>query len=356
MDKTSKSSSKKRTRWLFTLIGLGGGLFLAVIISATVGAVKIPPLVIFRMLLSRLPFGGERLSSSSYPASFEAIIFNIRLPRIWQGAVVGAALALAGVTFQGLLRNPLADPFILGVSSGAALGASLAIILRLGAGLVGNLVIPVSAFTGALITVVVVYLLAQIGGRLRVETLLLSGVVVSSFLSSLVLLLMSLFHKKTLDVMFWLMGNLSSSNISLLKSVTIFLAVGILVIYLFSRDLNAFALGEESARHLGVEVEMVKKMLFMASSLVTGVAVSVSGLIGFVGLMIPHMVRMLVGPDHRILIPSSTIAGAIFLIIADTIARTVIAPSELPVGIVTAIFGAPFFVYLLRKSRKPESG
>lgn len=346
----------KRSRWLFILIVLGGGLFLTMCISATIGAVKIPLSVILRMLLARFPVVGKKLSPPLYPASFETIFFYIRLPRIWQGAVVGAALALAGVVLQGLLRNPLADPFVLGVSSGAALGASVAIILGLGAGFLGNFTVPLSAFIGALLTVVAVYFLAQMGGRLRIETLILSGVVVGSFLSSLVLFLMSLFRKKLPDVMFWLMGNLAPSNISLLKSVTLFLVAGIVVIYLFSRDLNAFALGEESARHLGVEVEMIKKLLFVATSLVTGVAVAISGLIGFVGLMIPHMVRMVVGPDHRILIPSSALAGAIFLIIADTIARTVIAPTELPVGVVTAIFGAPFFVYLLRKSRKPESG
>ena len=275
------------------------------------------------------------------------IVFQVRLPRIILAGIVGAALSVAGVVFQSLFRNPLADPYILGISSGSAVGAILAIIS--GAGL-SFLSIPAASFCGALLTIMLVLGIAGTGFRLQTNTLLLAGVIVGSFFSAIIMFLVSITQDERLhSIIFWLMGDLSLSKYNEIIIVTPFVIVGCLIIYLHAHPLNLIVTGEETALQLGVEVERVKRLLLITASLITGVVVSVSGVIGFVGLIVPHMMRMVFGSDHRLLLPVSGLFGLSFLVLADTIARTIIAPVELPVGVITAIFGAPFFIYLLRR-------
>ncbi|MCX6658836.1 MAG: iron chelate uptake ABC transporter family permease subunit [Candidatus Bathyarchaeota archaeon] len=279
------------------------------------------------------------------------IIKEIRLPRVLAGALIGSGLALAGTVFQGVFRNPMADPYVLGVSSGAALGAALAIVMRLGYSAVGVYSVSILSFLIATLTVFAVYGLAKVGSRAPVITLLLSGVAVSIFLSSLVSLLQVFSGWELHRLIYWMMGGFSYIEWADVLGVFPLITIGTLVTYLFSRDLNIMTLGDEEAQHLGVNVERSRKILLAVGSLMTAAAVSVSGLIGFVGLVIPHLTRMLVGPDHRVLIPSSFLTGGIFLVFCDTLARSISGSTELPVGIITALSGGPFFIYLLRKSR-----
>ncbi len=283
----------------------------------------------------------------------EEIILHLRLPRVLLGAVVGALLAVAGTAFQGLLKNPLADPYIIGVSSGAAVGASIAIVLGLGA-VAHGMGVPLLAFATGLATVAFVYSLAQQGGRVPVESFLLAGVVVGAFMWSAVFFFMTVAarERELMSVVFWLMGNLGGASWSTVVMIAPPAVVGPALIYLFARDLNIMLLGEESAVHLGVRVERLKQIIIALASLVTAVAVAAAGIIGFVGFIVPHIMRRLVGPDHRVLVPAAALGGAIFLICADTLARIVIAPSELPAGIITSLVGAPFFCHLLRKRRR----
>jgi iron complex transport system permease protein len=259
-------------------------------------------------------------------------------------------LSIAGCVLQALLRNPLADPYVLGISSGAAAGAVLAILFGLGSTILGGYAIPGAAFAGALLTLLFVYFLARVEGRIPATTMLLAGVIVSSFFSAIIMFLISATSDERLyNITFWLMGNLGYITPQALGIIFLYLLFGSAVLFALTKDLNLLALGEEMASELGVDVEKVKKTAFIFASLITGAVVSVSGLIGFVGLVIPHLVRMIWGPDHRFLMPASALLGAMLLILADTAARTVMAPSEIPVGVVTALGGAPFFVYLLRR-------
>ncbi len=285
-----------------------------------------------------------------WTASESSIILDLRLPRTLSGALVGSALAMAGAVLQALLRNPLADPFVLGISSGAAVGAVLAILFGLGATFLGAYAIPGSAFGGALFTLFLVYFIARTEGRAPTNTMLLAGVIVSSFFSAVIMFLISATSDEQIyNVTFWLMGNLEYMASQPLWIVFFFLIAGGGILLSLARDFNLLSLGEETASELGVDVERVKKTAFVFASLITGAVVSVSGLIGFVGLIVPHVVRMIWGPDHRFLLPASALVGAMLMVVADTLARTVMAPTEIPVGVVTAMGGAPFFVYLLRK-------
>jgi iron complex transport system permease protein len=314
-------------------------------VSLSLGAVTIPLSRTWSILFHRL-FG----LTTEWSSRDSSIILDIRLPRTISGVLVGAALSLAGAVLQALLRNPLADPFVLGISSGAAVGAVLAILVGLGSTFLGSYAVPGAAFGGALLTLLLVYFIARIGGRVPTQTLLLSGVIVSSFFSAIIMFLISATsNEKIYNVTFWLMGSLEYLASQSLGVMFLYLLVGGGVLFALARDLNLLALGEETASELGVEVERVKKIAFVFASLITGAVVSVSGLIGFVGLVVPHLVRMIWGPDHRFLLPASALMGGILLVVADTVARTIVAPSEVPVGVVTAMGGAPFFVYLLRK-------
>lgn len=329
-------------------------IFLAlfsVVFTSTIGVAEVSWDNVFKIVVSKIPFLGNFISVD-WPSTWETIIWNMRLPRVILGFVVGASLSVAGASFQGLLRNPLADPYTIGVSSGAALGATIALFIQTSLGVTFQVGLPFFAFLGALISLFFIYNLARVGSVVPVTTLLLAGVVVSSFLSAVISLLMLLAGEHIRGIFFWLVGGLSLRTWSHVLMVLPYVIIGSAVIFFWSRDLNVILLGEESAANLGIEVEKVKKIVLIAASLITGAVVSVSGMIGFVGLIIPHGVRMIVGPDHRVLLPTSALVGGIYLIWIDSLARTVMAPVEVPVGIITAFLGAPFFIYLLRKKRK----
>jgi iron complex transport system permease protein len=278
-------------------------------------------------------------------------IFRLRLARTALCVVAGTGLSAAGVIFQAILRNPLAEPYVLGVSSGAGLGAAIAIVLGLNAA--GAWMLPATAFAGALGTILLVYALARMpGGTAPVQTLLLSGVVVNAVLGSVLMFVVSVAPSEKLhSVIWWLLGNLQVFDWGLLRIVSAVVVAGLAVSVLCARDLNLMALGEEPAAHLGLDVEWTKKLFFLLASLMTGATVAACGLIGFVGLIVPHTVRLVVGPDHRRLVTASALSGAAFLVLADSVARTIIAPQEVPIGVITAILGGPFFLGLLRKRK-----
>jgi iron complex transport system permease protein len=277
------------------------------------------------------------------------VVLRLRLPRVLLGALAGAGLAVSGAAFQALTRNPLADPAVLGVAGGAALGAVLGQLVGLEGSLLAAAGLSAAAFGGALVAAVVVYLIAAGGGRLPIHTLLLAGVITGLFFTSVITLVVSLVDFAQLGgILHWMMGNLGTVGYRTVGVVAAGTAVGTAAIYAHARALNLLAFGEESALQLGVEAERVKRVVFVAASLLTGVVVAHTGPIGFVGLIVPHAVRLVVGADNRILIPVAAGAGATFLVLADAVARGVAQPAELPVGVVTAFCGAPFFVYLLR--------
>ncbi|MFC6904520.1 vitamin B12 ABC transporter permease BtuC [Halalkalicoccus tibetensis] len=333
-----------------------------ILLSAALGPVRVEPVVVARILLNGLAVPGglgpatptgvgplsvplprlEWVSVFEFPVpeTHETIVTQVRLPRVVLAAVVGFALAAAGTVMQGFFRNPMADPSIIGVSSGAALGAVASIVLPLSLGL------RPMAFGSAIITAFAVYLIASEGGRTPVATLLLAGVAIQTFLGAMISYLQLSAGESLEQVVYWLMGHLHAStwhDVSLSLPVVVPVFVLLMV---YASDLNVLLLGEEDAQSLGIEVERTKRLLLAAASVITAAGVAVSGVIGFVGLIVPHMMRLLVGPDHRILLPTSALAGAVFLVATDTVARA--GPAEVPVGIVTAALGAPFFLYLLR--------
>lgn len=305
-----------------------------------------------------LMFGGSKLPFKEIVAAFFhpcqsgiawTIVWQIRVPRIILGFLVGAGLASCGVVFQGMLRNPLAGPYTLGVSGGAALGATLGIVLGL-----GGYWLPATAFLGSLFSITMIYLIA-FRRRFSIPSLILGGIILSFLFSSLVLLIFSLTRaEKVHGAILWLMGDLSSVEPGILKAVAILIPLGIFLFLLFGREIDLLTLGEEKAAHLGLEAEGIKKMLFLLSSLIIGAAVSASGIIGFVGLIVPHFLRRFTGPKHQLLIPAAALGGAVFLALSDTLARTIIAPLELPVGVITGIFGGLFFLTFLLRTKKWE--
>ncbi|MFD1434420.1 FecCD family ABC transporter permease [Kroppenstedtia eburnea] len=292
--------------------------------------------------------GTKLTGSEPVDPATEAIIWQIRFPRVILAAVVGMALAGAGVVFQGLLRNPLADPYILGVSSGAALGAAIAIFTGAGAAWLGGWTVPVWAF---LLAAVALFLVLGLAGRgLNRSTLILSGVVIQAFFGAMLTFLIGISSAEELQrIQFWIMGSVAAREWHHIYVVLPFLIPGLTLIWLMARQLNLFSLGERSAAHLGVPVRRIRMVLLLSATLMTAAAVAVSGTIGFVGLIIPHIMRRIVGPDHRVLIPAAVLAGGLFLVGADTVARTVMEPRELPIGVVTALVGAPFFAWQLKR-------
>ena len=328
-------------RVLLICAGLAALLLAAVVISLKLGAV---PISVSDLVLNlgRLAIG----QTDQLPSEYRMIVFEIRLPRILLGILVGAALSVAGAGFQALLRNPLADPYVLGVSSGAALGAILSLIIAARA----TLATPLAAFVGAGATIAVVYLLGRRGGQLDSYTLLLAGIITASFLSAVIMFLMTTLSGRDLRGMaFWLMGDLSTPSPVALGWLFVVTGLAIGAIYTTAADLNLLLTGEQEAMHLGVDVARVKLVVYVSASLLTGLAVSVSGAIGYVGLLVPHVMRLLFGTDYRLLIPAAALGGAIAIVVADTLARTIVAPTELPVGAMTAMAGAPVFIYLLRR-------
>ena len=326
--------------WLVGIL-LGG-----ILLSVMVGSVPVAPREVMRALL-----GGA--GSAHDPVV--AVVRQIRLPRAILAGIVGACLALAGLGFQAISRNPLADPSVLGVSSGASFGVLVAMLLGLAGPFSNPAVVTLFAFAGALLAAGIVYAIARVDGRLPITTLLLSGVIIGLFFTSCVMLATALLAAAELQsVVFWLMGNLAPAEGRTLVVLALVLAIGIAVLSREAGRLNLLALGEEQALQLGVEAERVKRLVFVAASLVTGAAISAAGSIGFVGLIVPHAARLLLGPDNRALVPAAALLGAAFLILADLVARTMVAPAELPVGVITSFCGAPLFIYLLRTRRGGE--
>ncbi len=342
----------KRQNRIALISLLGGGLVVSLLVASAFGAVNIPILDILKMALGKIAIFDF---SSTWRVADETIIFHIRLPRVVGGAAVGAALATAGVLFQGLLRNPLADPYIIGTSAGAALGATIAMLLPLNIAFLGFGLVPLAAFIGALLTVILVYNLARISGRTPIISMLLAGFVVNAFLMAIMSFFMSMSERFNLNlhaVYSFLMGHISVTSWGQL-AVIASLVIGCLIASrFFAFHLNAFSIGEEGAASLGIEVERDKMIILALGSLLTATAVSISGLIGFVGLVVPHAMRLVLGPDHRLLLPASALAGSALVVIADLLARIILAPVEIPVGIITAIIGAPFFIHLLRRTRR----
>lgn len=326
-------------------------LFAAVILSSTVGAANISFLEALKIMLAKLPIIGQ-FFNDRLDDTHKLIVLDIRLPRILLAAVVGMGLSVVGAAMQGMFKNPMADPGVLGVSSGAALGAALAIAFGFQNLIFGIGLITLASFTGAMATTIIVYSIAKVGGKLPTANLLLSGVAVSFLFSSVISIIMILKRDRIESIVMWTMGSLSAASWKQLMVIApVVIAVSI-IIFAFSRDLNLLSTGTDTARSLGVEAEYVKKLLLVMSSLLIGACVSVSGVIGFVGLVIPHVIRIILGSDHRVVLPFSAIGGALFLVICDTLARNLIPPSEIPVGAITSLFGAPFFIYLLIKSKK----
>lgn len=324
-------------------------LFVVVVIALKFGAVPVSLYGLAKDLIGVLIGRSSDISSE-----YGMIIREIRLPRIALGIFVGASLSVAGTSFQALLRNPLADPYVLGVSNGAAVGSIVALIIEPHLSLrpeIAAVFTPLGGFIGAILTIAAVYLLGRYHGGIDSKTLLLSGVIVGSFFSAIILLLITMLpSSSTRGIAYWLMGDLGTPMAPILGWVlrTGFFAAFALI-YLTASDLNLLLAGEKEAMHLGVDVKKVQFVVYLAASALTGIAVSVSGSIGYVGLIVPHLMRMIFGTDYRMLLPASAFGGAIAVVIADTMARTIAAPSELGVGAVTAVVGAPLFIYLLRR-------
>jgi iron complex transport system permease protein len=334
-----KTLTRKKVITLSILLSILLGL--VILFSIMVGSVKVRPLRSITILLqSILGLKGAGTETE------RAIILSLRFPRALLAGLVGAGLSVSGVIFQALLRNPLADPYILGVSSGAAVGAIIAILMGLSTLSIG---LPLASFIGALLTIFIVFNFGKQDGKIHPNTLLLAGVIIGSFLSALIMFFISISQKEELHtIIFWLMGDFSFSNPQAVYMISPYIFFGFIFLYLRAGQLNLILSGEESALQMGVDVERLKLISYLLASLITAASVSVCGLIGFVGLIVPHSVRLIFGPDHRLLLPSAALIGASFLIASDTFARTLLAPTELPVGVITAAFGGPFFIYLLR--------
>lgn len=328
---------------------LGVGLVVVALVSvlaSCVGAVGIPPLTVVKIALSRLPLVDL---AQTWPDTWDTIVWQLRLPRVALAAIVGSALAMSGATYQGLFRNPLADPYLIGVASGAGLGATIVLVTRVPETFAGVGMLPVAAFVGAVGAVLLAYGVARGSGGLPLTTLILAGVAVAALAGAVTTLLMIRSDPDLRPVLSWLLGGFASAQWKHSAVVLVYLVPSAVVMLSYGRVLNVLQLDEAHSTQLGVDVGRAKLVLIGVASLATAAAVAFSGLIGFVGLIAPHAVRLVCGPDHRSLIPMAAIVGAGFLIVADLVARTVVSPSELPVGIVTAFCGAPFFLYLLRR-------
>ncbi len=328
------------------------GLLVALVFATAIGSVPINAGEIIKITLNSTGLFHFR---QTWDAADEIIILQLRLPHVLGAALVGAALAVGGVLFQGLLRNPLADPYLIGISAGSGLGITIGFALPASFVLFGFGQIAAFAFVGAIAAVVLVYWLARVGGRTPVVSLLLAGMVVTALMNAIQALLLYLYPGLQLrlrSVIGWLWGGVAVQDWSQVGIVALLILIGILLSLSLGSTLNALALGEEGAAYLGVNVERQKALLIAVASLLTATSVTIAGLVGFVGLVVPHALRLVIGPGHRLLLPASALGGALFLVIADLLARSLIAPSELPLGVLTALVGGPFFLYLLRRSGK----
>jgi iron complex transport system permease protein len=309
------------------LLILSVALFTAIIFALIKGAVNIAPL---ELLLKE-----------------NRVILNLRLLRVFAAILAGSGLGVCGITLQAILRNPLAEPYLLGTSSGASLGAVIAVISGL-----SSVFMPIAAFIGALLSIILVYTLAREGNRISDKSLILSGVIVSIAFSSVIVFLVSIWGDKAVhEVIWWLWGSLEVYNWKLVLLVSLPVIAGIVVIYVFSQDLNAISLGEEQAIHLGIEPQKIKKILILISALITACLICICGIIGFVGLIVPHALRLIVGPSHKALIPTTCLAASLFMVVCDIFSRTVFAPVEIPIGVITAVIGAPVFIILIKQRK-----
>ena len=340
---------KKLTKYIIILLIIIGALIL---ISASLGAANLTLKDTIKVIISKIPFIKNFIVQGSVNVQDVKVIFDIRFPRILMAVIVGMALSSSGVIFQGIFRNPMADPYIIGVSAGAAFGATIGLIFLKNIRFLNVTATSLFAFAGALGATFLIYNIAKVKGKISIITLLLSGVAISSLLTSIIYFIMVFRTQDLTKVYFWIMGGLTNSSwvnfITIMPIIIILFIVG----SFFMRDLNVLSLGEERANQLGVQTEKIKLILLIIASLIAAAAVSVSGIIGFVGLITPHIMRIITGPDHKILYPTSAIAGGIVLLFSDTIARTILSPREIPVGIITSIIGVPFFIYLLLKSKR----
>ncbi|PLT35943.1 iron ABC transporter permease [Bacillus sp. V5-8f] len=338
----------KNNKWLayFLAVLL---LICAMVIGISIGTVSVPISyickIIFREVL-HFPLG------QTVDPMYTNIVMNIRLPRVILAGLIGASLAIAGAAFQGLLRNPLADPYTLGVSSGASVGAVVTLFFHLSLPGIGLYTLPLLSIVAAFATIFLVLLFARkIDRSMKVETIILTGIVFSSFLGALISLMIAMTGDELRQIIGWLLGSVSMRGWEYIKIMLPFFILGSLLLLFSARELNAMSFGEEQAQHLGVDVQKRKLLVLASASILTGAAVAISGTIGFVGLVIPHLVRLVWGPDHKHLLPLSILTGAAFLILADLVSRTVISPAELPIGVITAIVGAPVFAVILIQKR-----
>ncbi|MCA1053930.1 iron ABC transporter permease [Rossellomorea aquimaris] len=334
--------------WIGYLLAFGI-LILSLLIGISIGTVNVPIIDIIRII-------GSKLSGVDMPDSIDPmhsnIVFSIRLPRVLLALIVGSSLAVAGASFQGLLRNPLADPYTLGMSSGASVGAVITLFFHISLPYLGLFTLPVISILCSLITVFLVLAFARkVDRSMKVETIILTGIIFSSFLGSVISLMIALSGEELRQIIGWLLGSVSMRGWDYIYIVFPFFIAGSVLLLFNAKELNGMSFGEEQARHIGISVQKRKYMILIAGSTLTGAAVAVSGTIGFVGLVIPHFIRRIIGYNHQHVLPLSIISGGAFLVVADLLSRTVINPAELPIGVITALIGAPIFAYILLKKR-----
>lgn len=338
---------KRKIKFTSTFIILSLGLILTLLFSVGIGSVKISVPQVIAILLKQIGIN----SSIHFESQQAAVLIALRLPRVLLGALVGAGLAISGAAMQGLFRNPLASPSLLGVSSGASLGVAAVVVL--GINWFGIYTLPIAAFLGSIATITIVYLLSQNQGRTDIATLLLAGIAINALCGSGTGLFTYLSTDDQLrTITFWQLGSLAGATWPAIMSIAPFILLSLVALPLFANALNAFLLGESNAQHLGIPIEKIKWLLILFVGLGVGAGVAVSGIIGFIGLVVPHLVRLSLGPNHNTLLPASALLGAILLVLADLLSRTIVSPSELPIGILTSLTGAPFFLYLLLKNKK----
>jgi len=355
-EKVEGTYFKRSSRWKLIIVTLIAALIVIILVSLNVGYAPISFSEILAIIGRQIPFLNSSIKPSSLSAVDSTIILQIRLPRILAGALVGAALAAAGVLYQGVFKNPMADSYLLGASAGASVGFTVAVLYVTSAlSFIGAGTAQIFAFIFALLTTFLVYLISRVGNKVPITTLLLSGIIVNIFLLAIETVMELRSNEALIGIVAWLAGGFSDIVWTSVWGILPFVLIGTAIAYFFVRDLNVLSLGDETAQHLGVNTERVRQILLVLGALVTAAAVSISGIIGFVGLIVPHMTRLIIGPDHRILLPASTIVGAIFLVACDAVARVATGASELPVGVITALVGTPFFIYLLRRKKTTYS-